>query len=203
MLRFMDSPVTVVKGAAIGEGIRSSVAAGSGLRRRGRHYDELLIVYITGRELADSSPKPAVVNLICFVIFNGKLCYSLLQNLTYGHKPSSCTWLTCLKTARITSGDTVTRSMQMISTRVIVESHCVRKGLDSKEHKSFIANKRVCSNSKEPRGAERFTCSHSDSLRNWIDQILYSSLEGITVGQKQLSLMNHVQSEKVLSQQCK
>ncbi|KAG5453988.1 hypothetical protein CSKR_102101 [Clonorchis sinensis] len=30
MLRFMDSPVTVVKGAAIGEGIRSSVAAGSG-----------------------------------------------------------------------------------------------------------------------------------------------------------------------------
>ncbi|KAG5453154.1 hypothetical protein CSKR_106981 [Clonorchis sinensis] len=31
MLRFMDSPVTVVKGAAIGEGIRSSVAAGSGL----------------------------------------------------------------------------------------------------------------------------------------------------------------------------
>ncbi|KAG5443198.1 hypothetical protein CSKR_110546 [Clonorchis sinensis] len=31
MLRFMDSPVTVVKGAAIGEGIRSSVAAGSGV----------------------------------------------------------------------------------------------------------------------------------------------------------------------------
>ncbi|KAG5445319.1 hypothetical protein CSKR_105802 [Clonorchis sinensis] len=30
MLRFMDSPVTVVEGAAIGEGIRSSVAAGSG-----------------------------------------------------------------------------------------------------------------------------------------------------------------------------
>ncbi|KAG5451521.1 hypothetical protein CSKR_108429 [Clonorchis sinensis] len=29
MLRFMDSPVTVVKGAAIGEGIRSSVAVGS------------------------------------------------------------------------------------------------------------------------------------------------------------------------------
>ncbi|KAG5448830.1 hypothetical protein CSKR_103520 [Clonorchis sinensis] len=34
MLRFMDSPVTVVKGAAIGEGIRSSVAAGSGQTKR-------------------------------------------------------------------------------------------------------------------------------------------------------------------------
>ncbi|KAG5451950.1 hypothetical protein CSKR_110362 [Clonorchis sinensis] len=34
MLRFMDSPVTVVKGAAIGEGIRSSVAAGSGQRNK-------------------------------------------------------------------------------------------------------------------------------------------------------------------------
>ncbi|KER30030.1 hypothetical protein T265_03409 [Opisthorchis viverrini] len=33
MLGFMDSPVTVVNGAAIGEGIRSSVAAGSGLDR--------------------------------------------------------------------------------------------------------------------------------------------------------------------------
>ncbi|GAA55211.1 hypothetical protein CLF_107208, partial [Clonorchis sinensis] len=48
MLRFMDSPVTVVKGAAIGEGIRSSVAAGSGMVK---FLDEVKVLSNSPREI--------------------------------------------------------------------------------------------------------------------------------------------------------